>query len=301
MNAQSPQLDDYIDADALRALLATAKREDVGPDALDVTSTVMIPADRTGVAAVAARHAGVLAGAVLLDHLAPLYDRSITIKHTVADGETISAGQTAAELTGPFRGLLAMERVALNFLCHLSGVASLTAAFVERIAGTKAGIYDTRKTIPGVRGLEKYAVACGGGRTHRIGLFDAVLIKDNHLSGVLTDDLAAVIARAAKDARAANTNLKFVEVEVDSLDQLEHVLAAPVDVVLLDNMPPNELRQAVAMRDRLAQHVELEASGGVTLDNVRAIAEAGVERISVGALTHSAPALDIGLDIVSQS
>ncbi len=195
------------------------------------------------------------------------------------------------------RDLLAIERVALNLLCHLSGVATLTAQYVAKCKGTKAGIYDTRKTLPGLRGLQKYAVACGGGRTHRIGLYDAVLIKDNHLAGTPISKLAEMLTKSAGQARRLTPGLQFVEVEVDTLDQLCEVLKAPVDIVLLDNMRPSLLQQAVTMRDATAPKIELEASGGVNLDTVAEISRTGVDRISVGALTHSAPSLDIGLDI----
>jgi nicotinate-nucleotide pyrophosphorylase (carboxylating) len=300
MTGARPQLDEFVERDALAALLRTAMSEDLGPKGVDATSAAIIPQRLSATASVVARKPGILAGAALLGPIAAVYDKAITVAAHTADGDALSAGQTVAELAGPLRSVLAMERVALNFLTHLSGIATLTGQYVARVAGTRAGIYDTRKTIPGMRGLEKYAVACGGGGTHRIGLYDAVLIKDNHLAHLPIDDLAKAITDAAARARAADPDLKFVQVEVDTLGQLERVLAAPIDIVLLDNMPPEVLKQAVELRDRVAPKVELEASGGVNLDTVRAIAESGVDRISVGALTHSAPALDLGLDIVSR-
>jgi nicotinate-nucleotide pyrophosphorylase (carboxylating) len=190
-----------------------------------------------------------------------------------------------------------MERVALNFCTHLSGIATLTSAFVDAVRGTKAGIYDTRKTIPGLRGLAKYAVACGGGRNHRIGLYDAVLVKDNHIAHVPTAQLAAAMSAGIAKARAMQPRPVFVEIEVDNLAQLEEVLRCDVDIILLDNMTPSQMQQAVSLRNRIAPRIELEASGGITLANVRAAAETGVDRIAIGALTHSAVALDLGLDI----
>jgi nicotinate-nucleotide pyrophosphorylase (carboxylating) len=200
-----------------------------------------------------------------------------------------------AVIAGPLRSLLAAERTALNFLQRLSGVASLTRRYVEAVAGLPVLVLDTRKTTPGWRLLEKYAVRAGGGTNHRLGLFDGVLIKDNHLAGL--GDPATAIRRAVESARGFPGNVRLaIEVEVDTLDQLDQALAASPDIILLDNMPNEWLREAVARRDRLAPGVKLEASGGVNLGTVRGIAETGVDRISVGALTHSAAALDIGLD-----
>jgi nicotinate-nucleotide pyrophosphorylase (carboxylating) len=203
------------------------------------------------------------------------------------------------QLAGPLRSLLAIERTALNFLQHLSGIATLTATYVSAVQGTRAAIYDTRKTTPGWRFLEKYAVRCGGGINHRFGLYDAVLIKDNHLAWIkdaaglqARDPFATAIASARKSARPGTT----IEIEVDSLGQLELALAAEPDIVLLDNFTPEHVAQAVRLRDTTAPQIKLEASGGVNLASVRALAETGVDRISVGALTHSAPALDLALD-----
>ncbi len=192
------------------------------------------------------------------------------------------------------RKILAFERTALNFLQHLSGVATLTARFVDAVAGTKATILDTRKTLPGWRLLEKYAVRCGGGRNHRIGLYDAILIKDNHLAHFVHrgDPIAAAVSAARSQASPGTT----VEVEVDSLDQLDKALRCRPDIILVDNFDLDRLREAVRRRDAVPPRIPLEASGGINLETVRAIAETGVDRISVGALTHSAPALDIGLD-----
>ena len=295
--ASQPDLANFIDADELGTLIELARFEDVGPTGLDVTCETFVPAGKRQLVKMVARDTGTLAGAALLPRIAAAYDAAIDVTLRAADGDTLAPGSVIAEYQGPLRSILTMERVALNFVTHLSGIASLTAAYVAKTAGTKASIFDTRKTLPGLRHLQKYAVACGGGATHRIGLYDAMLVKDNHIADVPLGELAAVLRDAAQRARALQPSLKFVEVEVDTLAQLEAVLAAPIDIVLLDNMPADRLKQAVAIRDQLAPHVELEASGGVTLNTVEQIAQAGVDRISVGALTHSAPSLDVGLDI----
>jgi len=203
----------------------------------------------------------------------------------------VAAGKTLLRISGPARALLSAERVALNFMQRLSGVATFTAQFVEAIKGTRARILDTRKTTPGWRRFEKYAVACGGGTNHRVGLFDMVLIKDNHLAALKGEAPNAIGAAVAR-ARAKYPRLK-VEVEADTLEQVAHALAAGVDIILLDNMDPGQLRRAV---QRCKGRAQTEASGGVTLASVRAVAETGVDFISVGALTHSARGMDIGLD-----
>lgn len=292
-----PNLNEYISAEALAALVQTARLEDLGPDALDVTSACFIPATAETTAHIVPREAGVLAGLATLDTVVAVYGGNVRAELLAADGDPATPGKAAATLQGPTRDVLAVERVALNLLTHLSGIASLTAEYVALCEGTKAKVYDTRKTLPGLRGLQKYAVCCGGGGTHRMGLYDAVLVKDNHLAGLAPDAWVARLTRAREEALRLNPNLQFVMVEVDNLQQLAAVLPAPVDIVLLDNMPPATLREAVAMRDATAPSVELEASGGVNLDTVAAIAQTGVDRISVGALTHSAPSLDLGLDI----
>ncbi len=215
---------------------------------------------------------------------------------------------------GRVRDILSVERLLLNFVGRLSGIATLTHSYVSAIQGTNARIYDTRKTTPGWRRLEKYAVRCGGGYNHRLGLDRAILIKDNHLAWLADqlhcslEDAAKMAIRRARECYPGNPALArqdqidmIVEIEVDSLSQLESVLCENPDIVLLDNMSPEELREAVSLRNRLAPYVELEASGGITLENVRAVADTGVERISVGALTHAAPWLDIGLDWESRS
>ncbi len=292
-------------ADEARTLIRTALAEDLGP-AGDCTTLALVPDDAHGAAVVAARRPGVIAGLPMAALVCELLDSRLAWQPAINDGGAVTSGDRVARIEGPTRSLLSAERTLLNVLGRLSGVASLARQYVEAVSGTRAGIYDTRKTTPGWRRLEKYAVRCGGGRNHRNGLFDAVLIKDNHLAqgaaapGKSAADWPAEAVRAARRYLAANrpesAAATIVEVEVDTLDQFERVLPAAPDIVLLDNMSPEQLRQAVAIRDRLAPGVELEASGGVNLATVRAIAEAGVERISVGGLTHSAPALDLGLD-----
>ena len=288
----------FVTPAELETLVTLARREDMGPDARDLTSELFIPATLTGRALFRARKPGQLAGVAIIPTVARLYDPRLTTHPLLTDGSALHADQALAEVAGPLRSLLAMERVALNFLTHLSGIASLTARYRAATAGTRAVICDTRKTIPGLRQLAKYAVVCGGGVSHRLGLYDAVLIKDNHLAHLGLPDLAQAVQQAVARARVLQPAPKFVQVEVDTLAQLERVLPVQPDMVLLDNMTPDLLRQAVALRDRVAPNVQLEASGGVNLDTVRDIARTGVDRISIGALTHSAPALDIGLDVL---
>jgi nicotinate-nucleotide pyrophosphorylase (carboxylating) len=285
-------------------LLQLAYDEDLGagPHSGDITSETMIPYGAVGDAAVVARSGGVIAGLAALPDLVKLFGGGLTVRLSTADGEAVGAGSTIATLSGPVRQLLAVERTALNLVGRLSGIATRTAEFVRAMGqGHRAALYDTRKTTPGLRVLEKYAVRCGGGRCHRIGLFDAVLIKDNHLAAVPLAALAHTVGEAAARARALRPGLAFVEVEVDSLEQLERVLTLPrgaVDIVLLDNMPVERLRAAVRLRESSAARPQLEASGGVRLETVREIALAGVDRISAGALTHSVGSLDVALDLL---
>ncbi len=293
----APALNDYVAVADLQALIAAARREDVGDAGVDVTSELLVPADATATAEMRARQPGRLAGAALLTMIADAYDPAVRVDVLVDDGATLARGDVVARFTGALRSILALERVALNFVTHLSGIASLTARYVAAVEGTRARIYDTRKTIPGLRGLAKYAVVCGGGAAHRIGLYDAVLVKDNHIAHLSTQQLPNAITELVQRARSRRPAPAFIEVEVDRLDQLERVLPCGIDIALLDNMGVDALRQAIALRDRIAPHVQLESSGGVTLDTVRQIAETGVDRIAIGALTHSAPALDLGLDI----
>jgi nicotinate-nucleotide pyrophosphorylase (carboxylating) len=225
---------------------------------------------------------------------------SVDWRPLASDGQTVAAGARLAELDGPVRTLLTAERLLLNLIGRLSGIATMTRQFVQAVQGTSACIYDTRKTTPGWRRLEKYAVRCGGGRNHRTGLFDAVLIKDNHLALMKLRPGEAV--RRARDflhavlRDPAQAEAMIIEVEVDTLEQLDDALPAAPDIILLDNMSPSQLHAAVVRRDAVAPNIQLEASGGVNLRSVRAIAETGIDRISVGALTHSAAALDVALD-----
>ncbi|MFN8858383.1 MAG: carboxylating nicotinate-nucleotide diphosphorylase [Planctomycetaceae bacterium] len=279
---------------ALRRLIDWSLTEDLGWTG-DVTTLALIGPHDRGRVHVVAREPGVLAGGVVLAELFGLLDPAIAIEDLIPDGSPLVRGTVVARLSGPLRALLTGERTALNFLLRLSGVATLTARFVAQTAGTRAGIYDTRKTFPGWRLLDKYAVRAGGGRNHRIGLYDQILIKDNHLAGWQSLTGKHTLAGAVERSRELYPHLK-IEIEVDTLTQLEEVLPAHPDIVLLDNMTTAQLADAVALRNRLAPQVELEASGGVHLQTVAAIAKTGVERISVGGLTHSAPALDLAFD-----
>jgi nicotinate-nucleotide pyrophosphorylase (carboxylating) len=282
--------------------------EDLGR-AGDVTSAVTIPEAAMAEAVVVCREGGTIAGLevvpIILNALAECgVQGPLSFDARVRDGEVARDGAVLGTLRGRLRGILTAERTVLNFLGRLSGVATRTAAFVRAMGPGGAGLYDIRKTTPGLRVLEKYAVRCGGGRCHRIGLYDAVLIKDNHIAGVAAGDLARAVTTAAERARALGDGVRFVEVEVDTLEQLRIVLSArsaggrcPVDIVLLDNMTPEQLREGVGLRDRLSRETQLEASGGITLETIRAVAQTGVDRISVGSLTHHATWLDIALDI----
>lgn len=286
---------DLVESRALMHLIETAKAEDLASTG-DVTSRLMIDADATATATMAARGNGVWCGAKLLGLIAKQYDQRLRVQLAKRDGDALVPGDTVATVDGPLRSLLAAERVMLNFATHLSGIATTTRRYVDAVAGTPAKIYDTRKTVPGLRALAKYAVRCGGGQSHRIGLHDAVLVKDNHIAGASGEDLRDRLMAMVAQARAL-PHVKFIEVEVDALEQLSVVLTCGVDVVLLDNMGACELANAVAMRDADAPGVQLEASGGITLATVGQVAATGVDRIAIGALTHSAPALDLGLDM----
>ncbi len=279
---------------AAERLIQLALSEDLG-EAGDVTTTSLVDPADLGHVQIVSRADGVLSGGPVARRVFEVLDPKVQFELRVADGAALSRGTVVADLRGPQSALLIGERTALNFLTHLCGIASLTRRFVDAIAGTKAKIFDTRKTHPGWRRLEKYAVLCGGGANHRIGLFDMVLIKDNHLAGWLAADRSRTLADAVRAARARVPAIP-IEVEVDSLDQFRQVIGAAPDIVLLDNMSTAQLREAVAIRNAQAPQIELEASGGVALGTVRAIAETGVERISAGALTHSAVALDLGFD-----
>jgi nicotinate-nucleotide pyrophosphorylase (carboxylating) len=263
-----------------------ALEEDLGR-AGDITSELTVPADRRITAKLAARKAGTIAGLNAAVCAFELVDPALSITVSLPDGSKAETDTTLATIEGSARSVLTAERVALNFAGHLSGVATATRALVDAVAGTKARIVETRKTTPGLRLLEKYAVRCGGGFNHRFGLDDAVLIKDNHLVA------AGGIAPAIERVRAGLGHMAKIELEVDSLAQLEEALSLGVDTILLDNMSLDDLKRAVATTKG---HAVLEASGNVTLATVRAIAETGVDYISSGAITHSAPNLDLGLD-----
>jgi len=266
--------------------VAAALEEDLG-QAGDITTDPIIPPHATAEAEIGARKAGVIAGLDLAAASFKALDPDAQFVADVADGVHVAAGARLARVQGKARALLSAERVALNYLGHLSGIATLTAAYVAAIDGLKARIACTRKTTPGLRAFEKYAVRAGGGVNHRYGLYDAVLVKDNHIAA------AGGLAQALAKLRARTGHLVKVEVEVDTLDQLDEALRFPLDAVLLDNMDIATLKKAVAMVDG---RVLTEASGGVNLETVRKIAETGVDLISVGALTHSAPRLDLALE-----
>lgn len=267
----------------------------------DITSAALIPESVSGAAVVAAREEGVVAGNAVAPAILKAVDPALEWKPALGDGAPVMPGKKIGTITGPVRTMLTAERLLLNLLGRLSGIATLTRAYVAEVAGTGARVYDTRKTTLGWRYLEKYAVHCGGGFNHRTGLFDAILIKDNHLAFSQTEGLSPADAVRRSKAYAAEhfrgeEDPPLIEVEVDSLEQLRSVLTAEPDIVLLDNMTPDLLAEAVRIRNAAGSRAELEASGGINLKTIRAAAESGVDRISVGALTHSARSLDIGLD-----
>lgn len=279
-----------LPANLVTEAVARALAEDLGL-AGDITSAACIPADKTARLAMVARKAGRTAGLALAVEAFRQADPTLEITLHKADGDVLAPGDTVLTAFGNARAILAGERTALNFTGRMSGIATLTAEYVKRVVGTKASIVCTRKTTPGLRAFEKHAVLCGGGRNHRFGLFDAVLIKDNHVA------VAGGIAESLRAAKARAGHLVKIEIEVDSLDQLDQVIAEGADVVLLDNMNAAMLAEAVARVRAKRPTLLTEASGGVNLDTVAGIARAGVDLISVGALTHSAPVLDLGLDI----
>ena len=283
--------------ESLQPLLTLALEEDIGPG--DLTSNVLINHDAVGEADLVAKAGGVAAGLFCIQPMFNRVDSRLQFEPNVEDGETVRPGEVLGRIHGPVRPLLTVERTLLNFVQALSGIATFTAKFVQATAGTGAIILDTRKTTPGWRYLEKYAVRMGGGVNHRTGLHDGVLIKDNHLAVRAPEHVGETIAGLVREARQRISAEIPIQVEVERIDYLEEILAAEPDVVLLDNVRPAQLREAVRRRDRLFGDggSALEASGGVTLRNVRTIAATGVDRISVGALTHSAPNLDVSLEI----
>ena len=280
-----------------RALIKMAIEEDLGQG--DMTSELIFKEDAVARTNIISREEIVVCGMDIGKEILQHYDKKLKLKVHVDDGQPAHVGSKLATIEGPLRPMLSAERVFLNFLQRLSGIATTTRKYVWAIHGTKAKIYDTRKTMPGWRILEKYAVRCGGGHNHRLGLYDGVLIKDNHLAQLGTN-FAAKLRRIVSEARKVK-RVKFVAVEVDHVDhQLNHVLRIPgIDIVLLDNMGQWQLKHAVEMRDEMCGKNKkplLEASGNITLDNVSAVAQCGIDRIAVGAITHSARAVDIGLD-----
>ncbi len=273
----------------VEAAVKIALEEDLGL-AGDITTRATVSDCVLAKASISVREPGRIAGLQIARVAFRLLDPAVTFRTDISDGDYSKPGDTIAHLSGPAAAILTGERVALNFLSHLSGIATKTHAFVKAIEGTNAHICCTRKTTPGLRAFEKYAVRAGGGQNHRFGLYDAVLIKDNHIAA------AGGVEAAVKSARAHAGHMIKIEVEVDTLEQLDELLSLPVDAVLLDNMSMAELSEAVK---RIDGKIVTEASGGVSLDTVRGIAETGVDLISVGSLTHSPKALDLGLDFLS--
>lgn len=293
-------------AEELLELIHISKREDMNGD--DVTSRLMIPENQIGVGTLVQRSPGIACGLPIVEMICRVYDERLRVEQIPGFHFEIIEGRYSEQATmplvrvrGPMRSLLSAERVILNFVQRTSGVATMTQRYVKRVAGTGAKILDTRKTIPGFRLLDKYAVRAGGGHNHRIGLYDGLLVKDNHLAGIPLRELPAYLSKVVNRSRSEDPN-RLIEVEVDTLEQMREVLKVDgVQVILLDNMDCPKMELAVDLRNKAGKtgFVELEASGGVTIETIRSIAETGVDRISVGAITHSAPAMDIGLDVES--
>jgi nicotinate-nucleotide pyrophosphorylase (carboxylating) len=278
-----------IDLTLLRDSFLAMLREDVATG--DITSAATIPAKARASAKYVSKQTLVVAGIAVIQEIVRLVDQDIEFEVLIDDGSSVEKGAALAEMRGSARSILTAERTSLNLLQRMCGIATLTRQYVDRVQGTRARIIDTRKTVPGLRVLDKYAVTCGGGMNHRMGLFDGVLIKNNHLA------FHASVPKAIEEARRHVGHLVKIEVEVRSLDELKTAITAGADVVLLDNFTPEQTRNAV---DLVAGRVPLESSGGITLDTVRSFAEAGVDYISAGALTHSAPAVDIHLRVTPE-
>lgn len=304
------QFSSEAQADCLK-LIEMALAEDIGASDLDVgvdcTTDSIVPKEAAARAAFVSRADGVVCGVEIAKLAIKQFAPKLTLEVQVEDGNVVKPQQTIAVMVGPAHDILTMERTCLNFMCRLSGISTLTGQYANEIAGTKACVLDTRKTTPGWRRLEKYAVACGGGENHRMGLYDAIMLKDNHLAFYrsLVEDNDDTIPTTIKIARQwiddnasklPNGKKTILQLEVDTLEQLEIALATDCDIVLLDNMDCDRLKKGVAMRNDKAPKILLEASGGVNLKTIGDIAQTGVERISVGALTHSAVNFDIGLD-----
>ena len=275
---------------SVMAIVAGALEEDLGPG--DVTTDALIPPDIRGLGSIVAKTTGVIAGVEVALEVFRQANPDVETRTLITDGSEVSPGVVVAEVEGSIAGILKGERVALNFLQRLSGIATATSMYVKAVQGTKARIVDTRKTVPGIRQLEKYAVRMGGGHNHRYNLADGILIKDNHIAALRAQELG--LAEIVSRARENSPHTLRVEIEVESIDEAKEALEAGADVILLDNMSPEEMRQVVTLTEgrRL-----LEASGGINLETVRAVAETGVDLISVGALTHSVMAMDISLDL----
>ena len=294
----------FPSTDELKDLIQLAKREDLRDD--DVTSRLLVAEDAVAVGTLLQKSVGIACGLPIVEMICRAYDERLRVEQIpgfhmeIIEGRFSDARTTPLlRIRGPLRSLLSAERVILNFLQRMSGVATLTQRFVRRVEGSGAKIYDTRKTLPGLRALDKYAVRAGGGVNLRVGLYDGLLVKDNHLSSQPLKELGAFLSKIVSQCRAEDSK-RLVEIEVDTLEQLREVLKVDgVDVILLDNMDCPKMQNAVELRDKAGKKgkVDLEASGGVTLETVRSIALTGVERIAVGAITHSAPAMDIGLDV----
>ena len=275
---------------SVMAIVAGALEEDLGPG--DVTTDALIPPDIRGLGSIVAKTTGIIAGVEVALEVFRQANPDVETRTLITDGSEVSPGVVVAEVEGSIAGILKGERVALNFLQRLSGIATATSMYVKAVQGTKARIVDTRKTVPGIRQLEKYAVRMGGGHNHRYNLADGILIKDNHIAALRARGLGLV--EIVSRARENSPHTLRVEIEVESIDEAKEALEAGADVILLDNMSPEEMRQVVTLTEgrRL-----LEASGGINLETVRAVAETGVDLISVGALTHSVMAMDISLDL----
>jgi nicotinate-nucleotide pyrophosphorylase (carboxylating) len=289
----------------LRDLIQLARREDLGAD--DVTSRLMVPEDAVGVGTLVQKEVGIACGLPIVEMVCRAYDERLRVEQIpgfhfeVIEGRFSDAQRMPLlRIRGPMRSLLSAERIVLNFLQRMSGVATMTHRYVRRVAGTHAKIYDTRKTPPGFRLLDKYAVRAGGGHNYRIGLYDGLLVKDNHVAAVALRELQPYLSQVVTRCRFEDAS-RLVEIEVDTLDQLREVLKVDgVQVILLDNMDCPRMEAAVELRNKAGKkgQIDLEASGGVTLETVRSIAQTGVERIAVGALTHSVTALDIAMRIL---
>ena len=284
-------LDAGLDPDALSGVIRHAIAEDL-MGGIDVTSTATIPAEQRSIATFGAREAGVVAGLPVVAAVVETVcgDTASELRYLVRDASRVERGMKVAAVTAPTRLMLTAERTALNLLCHLSGVASLTRKWADALEGTSASVRDTRKTTPGMRVLEKYAVRCGGGVNHRMGLSDMALVKDNHVAA------AGGVVEAYARVKALEASIP-VQIEVDSVDVMRLAINAGADDVLIDNFTPDQMREAVRVRNEMNPNVRLEASGGLTLDTARQVAETGVDLIAVGELTHSARVLDFGLDL----